>query len=50
MEPGSYDRRAAWTPPPRPDWVKRVNDECSALDIAATEWTHKAENAARAAV
>jgi hypothetical protein len=33
MQQGSYDRRAAWVPPPRPDWVKRVNDECGALDI-----------------
>jgi hypothetical protein len=33
MKPGSFDRRAAWAPPPRPDWVRRVNDECSALDI-----------------
>jgi hypothetical protein len=33
MKQGSFDRRAAWVPPPRPDWVKRVNDECSALDI-----------------
>jgi Sulfotransferase family len=33
MKQGSFDRRAAWAPPPRPDWVKRVNDECSALDI-----------------
>jgi hypothetical protein len=30
MQQGSFDRRTAWVPPPRPDWVKRVNDECSA--------------------
>jgi hypothetical protein len=28
------NRRAAWTPPPRPDWVARVNAEGSGLDIA----------------
>jgi len=26
-------RAAAWTPPPRPEWVSRVNEEGSFLDI-----------------
>jgi hypothetical protein len=29
----NYDRRENWAPPPRPEWVQRVNDECSGLDI-----------------
>jgi Sulfotransferase family len=27
------DPRRAWTPPPRPDWVKRINEEGQCMDI-----------------
>jgi hypothetical protein len=33
MKQGGFDRRESWTPPPRPEWVRRVNEECCALDI-----------------
>jgi hypothetical protein len=28
--------RSAWTPPPRPDWVQRINDEGACMDISGT--------------
>ena len=30
----SADRRRGYVPPPRPDWVARVNEEGNCLDIA----------------
>src|ERR1700704_1051558 len=33
MKHQGYDRRDVWTPVPRPEWVQRINDECSCLDI-----------------
>jgi len=35
MKQDDYDRRTAWTPAPRPEWVNRINAECSCLDIAS---------------
>jgi hypothetical protein len=32
---GIKNRRVAWTPPARPDWVARINDEGRHLDIKA---------------
>lgn len=32
MTENSTDRRSAWTPRPRPEWVRRINEEGRALD------------------
>ena len=29
------DAVSRWTPPPRPDWVQRINDEGRHMDIAS---------------
>ncbi|MET0988553.1 MAG: sulfotransferase [Steroidobacteraceae bacterium] len=34
MSDQSLDRKAAWIPPPRPDWVRRFNQEGEYMDIA----------------
>lgn len=33
MEKTAADHRLLWTPPPRPDWVQRVNEEGYCMDI-----------------
>ena len=33
MTEGGSSRRQAWTPPPRPDWVAKVNEEGVLLDL-----------------
>lgn len=33
IEQRSADRRAGFTPPPRPDWVQRINDEGACMNI-----------------
>jgi hypothetical protein len=30
-----YDRRSVWSPPPRPAWVREINEQCSVLDIGS---------------
>lgn len=33
MTRDSSDRKSSWTPPPRPEWVQRVNEEGDCMDI-----------------
>src|SRR5262245_31962799 len=33
MSRGPADRRTGWTPQPRPEWVRRINEEGSFMDL-----------------
>jgi hypothetical protein len=36
VKPSQESARSAWTPPPRPEWVQRINDEGACMNISGT--------------